>query len=91
MSPQFDVLIVGAGVIGSAAARELSRYKLTIGVLEKTPGSAPTEFPPCWASMNIPSTPVRENTSFWTKRRGICSPSRPNPCPTPKRAVSVSI
>ena len=37
MSPQFDVLIIGAGVIGSAAARELSRYKLSIGVLEKTP------------------------------------------------------
>ena len=33
----FDVLIIGAGVIGSAAARELSRYKLRIGVLEKTP------------------------------------------------------
>ena len=33
----FDVLIVGAGVIGCAAARELSRYRLKIGVLEKTP------------------------------------------------------
>ena len=33
----FDVLIIGAGVVGSAAARELSRYKLRIGVLEKTP------------------------------------------------------
>ena len=33
----FDVLIIGAGVIGSAAARELSRYKLRIGVLEKSP------------------------------------------------------
>ena len=33
----FDVLIIGAGVIGSAAARELSRYKLRIGVLEKAP------------------------------------------------------
>ena len=35
MRPQFDVLIIGAGVIGSAAARELSRYRLKIGVLEK--------------------------------------------------------
>ena len=37
MTAQFDVLIIGAGVVGSAAARELSRYKLKIGVLEKTP------------------------------------------------------
>lgn len=37
MQEQFDVLIIGSGVIGSAAARELSRYKLKIGVLEKTP------------------------------------------------------
>lgn len=31
----FDVLIIGGGVIGSAIARELSRYQLKIGVLEK--------------------------------------------------------
>ena len=31
----FDVLIIGAGIIGCAAARELSRYKLKIGVVEK--------------------------------------------------------
>lgn len=31
----YDVLIVGAGVVGSAVARELSRYKLNICVLEK--------------------------------------------------------
>lgn len=33
----FDILIVGGGVIGSAIARELSKYKLKIGVLEKNP------------------------------------------------------
>lgn len=33
----FDVLIVGAGVVGSAVARELSKYQLKIGVLEKHP------------------------------------------------------
>ena len=33
----FDVLIIGGGVVGSAAARELSRYQLKIGVLEKEP------------------------------------------------------
>ena len=31
----FDVLIIGGGVIGSAIARELSKYRLKIGVLEK--------------------------------------------------------
>ena len=31
----FDIVIIGAGVIGCAIARELSRYDLTIAVLEK--------------------------------------------------------
>ena len=30
-----DVAIIGAGVIGGAVARELSRYKLDVCVLEK--------------------------------------------------------
>ncbi len=33
----FDVVIIGAGVVGCALARELSRYQLRIGVLEKNP------------------------------------------------------
>ncbi len=32
---QYDVVIIGAGVVGSAIARELSRYRLKIAVLEK--------------------------------------------------------
>jgi glycerol-3-phosphate dehydrogenase len=35
MAPKYDVLIIGAGVVGSAIARELARYKLKTGVLEK--------------------------------------------------------
>lgn len=31
----YDVIIIGAGVIGCSVARELSRYRLDIGVLEK--------------------------------------------------------
>lgn len=34
-SKKYDVLIVGAGVIGCAIARELSRYEISIAVLEK--------------------------------------------------------
>jgi len=35
MSDQYDVLIIGAGVVGNSIARELSRYRLNIGVLER--------------------------------------------------------
>jgi len=33
----FDVIIIGAGVVGNAVARELARYRLRVGVLEKEP------------------------------------------------------
>ena len=32
---QYDVIVIGAGVVGSAIARELSRYELKTAVLEK--------------------------------------------------------
>ncbi|CAB1242826.1 FAD/NAD(P)-binding oxidoreductase [Ruminococcaceae bacterium BL-6] len=35
MARQFDVLIIGAGVVGCAVAREMARHRLRIGVLEK--------------------------------------------------------
>ncbi|MFB6215299.1 MAG: NAD(P)/FAD-dependent oxidoreductase [Candidatus Bipolaricaulia bacterium] len=37
MSDGYDVVVIGAGVIGTGLARELSRYKLKVGVLEKEP------------------------------------------------------
>ena len=37
MDRAYDVLIIGAGVIGCSAARELSRYCLSLCVLEKGP------------------------------------------------------
>lgn len=33
--PDYDVVIIGAGVTGSAIARELSRYRLRVAVLDK--------------------------------------------------------
>ncbi|MFT4006523.1 MAG: NAD(P)/FAD-dependent oxidoreductase [Lacrimispora sp.] len=35
MEQLYDVLIIGGGVVGSAIAREMARYRLKIGVLEK--------------------------------------------------------
>lgn len=35
MNNMYDVVIIGAGVSGSASARELSRYKLNVCVVEK--------------------------------------------------------
>ncbi len=35
MAKKYDVIIIGAGIIGSGIARELSRYKLKIAVLDK--------------------------------------------------------
>lgn len=36
-SRKFDAIIIGAGVIGAAIARELSRYKLKIAIIERNP------------------------------------------------------
>lgn len=50
MKELYDVLVIGGGVVGSAVARELSRYRLRIGVLEKIWMSAmrPAGAIPAW-------------------------------------------
>ena len=35
MKKLYDVIIIGGGVVGSAIAREMSRYQLLTAVLEK--------------------------------------------------------
>ena len=35
MSNKYDVIVIGAGAVGCAVARELSRYALKVAVLEK--------------------------------------------------------
>lgn len=35
MEKSYDVVVIGGGVVGSAVARELSRYRLRVAVLEK--------------------------------------------------------
>ncbi|MFA5292178.1 MAG: NAD(P)/FAD-dependent oxidoreductase [Phycisphaerae bacterium] len=35
MSKKYDIAIIGAGVVGASIARRLSRYKLTVALLEK--------------------------------------------------------
>lgn len=40
MNESFDILVIGAGAVGSAIARELSRYQVRVGVVEKDPDVA---------------------------------------------------
>ena len=37
----YDVIVIGAGVVGSAVARELSRYQLKTAVLAETAAAIP--------------------------------------------------
>ncbi len=37
MTPRFDIVVIGAGVVGTAIARDLSRFELRIALLEARP------------------------------------------------------
>ena len=37
MKQSFNVIVIGGGVVGNAVARELSRFQMTVAVLEKEP------------------------------------------------------
>lgn len=37
MTPSYDIAVIGAGAVGSALARELSRYQLKIALVESNP------------------------------------------------------
>ena len=37
MTPLYDIAIIGAGAVGAAIARELSRYEIDIVLLEANP------------------------------------------------------
>ena len=58
MEQMYDVLIVGGGAVGSAIAREMSRYQLKIGVLEKIWMSVmkPAGEIPAWFTAVLPMT-----------------------------------
>jgi glycerol-3-phosphate dehydrogenase len=49
--PTYDVAVIGAGVVGSAIARELTRYTLSVALLE--------------ASSDIGSGTSKSNTALW--------------------------
>lgn len=37
MTQSFDIIIIGGGIVGSAIARELSKYKISVALIEKYP------------------------------------------------------
>ena len=53
MKQLYDVLIIGGGVVGSAIAREMSRYTLKIGTYVMRPADAI----PAWSTEGLPMTP----------------------------------
>ena len=37
LSPTYDVAVIGAGLVGSAVARELAAYQLSVALIEMLP------------------------------------------------------
>ncbi len=59
----YDVVVIGAGIVGSMIARELSRYGLRLALIEKEgfPGFGATKANPCMlhSPLMFPSGPLR--------------------------------
>ena len=54
-----DVVVIGGGMVGCAIARELSRYSLTVVLLESAPDVATARQKPTAGSYTPVSTPSR--------------------------------
>ena len=61
MKHEYDVLIIGGGVVGCAIARELSAYRLQIGVLEKIRTSDTKQAP------EIPVSSTEASPTTWAR------------------------
>jgi glycerol-3-phosphate dehydrogenase len=65
--PEYDVIIIGAGIVGSMIARELCRYRGRFALLEKEPfsGFGVSKANPCMlhSPLMFPSGPLRTKLS----------------------------
>ena len=61
MKHNYDVLIIGGGVVGCAIARELAAYRLQIGVLEKIRTSDTRPAP------GIPASSTEVSLTTWAR------------------------
>jgi glycerol-3-phosphate dehydrogenase len=65
--PEYDVIIIGAGIVGSMIARELCRYRGRFALLEKEPfsGFGVSKANPCMlhSPLMFPSGPLRTRLS----------------------------
>ena len=74
MIQTYDVLIVGAGVIGCSVARELSRYRLSVCVAEKGPDicmETSSGIRPCFMRDIITGPVQRWRGSAWRETEAL--------------------
>ena len=61
-----DVAIIGGGVVGSAIARELSRYDISISVIERNPDATLSDYINLTALVNEEEDGTEEKVSLMT-------------------------